>query len=125
MQCNFIDEVNVQPVTGFRGLNEIYPSYWYSRLVIQAIEGFVLNRVDNRIVLSLIYVSLRDLDAHTATLPATYQVIICHLLLGLSGSCQESRLLREQAKKSITNFINSNLQFHLLTISSGPSHECL
>lgn len=113
MRCNFNNffliiviriifnfELNVQPnfITDFRGLNAIYPSYWYWLLVILAKEDFVLNRVNNRIVLLLIYVNPHDLDAHTATHPATFQVIVCHRLSGLSGNCQGSRLLREQAK---------------------------
>lgn len=100
ISCIFTDELNVQPkfITDFRGLNEICPSYWYLRLAILARGDFVLNRVNNRIVLSLIFVNLHDLDARTTTRPATYQVIVCHLLSGLSGNCQESKLLRERAK---------------------------
>lgn len=95
---------NVQPkITDFPGLNVTFPNCLCSQLVIQAIEDFVPNRVDNRKVLSLIYVSLHDLYAHTATHPATFQVIVYHLLLGLSGNCPESMLLRERAKIIVTN----------------------
>lgn len=123
--------LNVQPeITDLflLELNVTVPNYSYSQLVILVIEGYALNRADNRIVLSRVFLNQHDHDVHIATHPAMFQVIICRLWLGLSRNCLESKLSRERAKN---RWRECKLRFHLnsfvqkgLTMSSGPSHEC-
>lgn len=87
--------LNVQPeITDLflLWLNVTVPNYSCSQLVILVIKDYALSLLDNRIVLSLIFAIPHDLDAHKATRPAMFQVIICRLWLGLSANCRESKL---------------------------------
>lgn len=95
---------NVQPeITDLflLGPNVTVPNWTSKQLVILVIKDYALSRVDNRTVLSLACVIRHDLDARKATHPAMFRVIICHLWLGLSRNCRESKLLRGRAKKKI------------------------
>lgn len=123
---------NVQPeITDLflLGLNVTVPNYLCLQLVILVIEDYALSHVDNRIVLSLVFSNQRDLDAHKAKHLAMFQVIICHLLLGLSRNCRESKLWRERAKReeaeTIFLVLKRFIDLSIFTMSSGPSHECL
>lgn len=100
--ASFFCIFNVQPeITDLflLGPNVTVPNWRSKQLVILVIKDYALSRVDNRTVLSLACVIRHDLDARKATHPAMFRVIICHLWLGLSRNCRESKLSRERAKK--------------------------